>query len=263
MMTDGVTLLERIPDHWKPLAALILGGVILIALVLFHGAGLHLILLRRKRLERDLRQGRPHVVPVLLLFAWSVFLMLALHVAEFSLWAVALMKMGLIPRAYNAIYFCANAYTTLGYGNVDLDPLWRNLSPIIGISGLFTMAWTTGTLATVIASHSQLITQMEEEREQEAHMRSALRQKEWEVVREERAAEKVEKDKTWTPAAGASFFKRRELWKSERKTARGIRKARALEVASLYRTERAAEKQLGRKDDTDGKDSPSVSSPDS
>jgi hypothetical protein len=71
----------------------------------------------------------------------------------------------LIARGYDAIYFCANAYTTLGYGSVDLEAHWRLISPIIGISGLFTFAWTTSALIDVVSSHRQLIDQLEDERE--------------------------------------------------------------------------------------------------
>jgi hypothetical protein len=167
-------LLARIPDDLKPLAAIGIGAILLVFIVLFHGAGLHFMLVRRQRWERRLRRGRPYIFAVLLLFGWSVFLMLALHIAEFGIWAYALLYMGLIAHTYDALYFCANAYTTLGYGNVDLGVLWRNLSPIVGISGLFTMAWTTSALVGVVSSHRELLEQMEDERELEIRMRVAL-----------------------------------------------------------------------------------------
>src|SRR5271154_446180 len=167
-------LLAKIPDEFKPLAALGIGAFMLVFLVLLHGTGLHGILVRRKRRELRLRAGRPLLIKGLLLFASPIFLMLALHIVGFMLWAYALRFMGLIPHVYDAIYFCANAYTTLGYGNVDLGAHWRNISPIIGISGLFTMAWTTSALVGVVSSHRQLLEQIEDEREGEMKMRFAL-----------------------------------------------------------------------------------------
>lgn len=165
-MPDFSSLLAKIPDDLKPLAALGIGAVMLVFLVMFHGAGLHLILVLRKRRERRLRlERRPHLVAAFLLFGWSVFLMLTLHIAEFMLWAYSLTSLGLIARAYDAIYFCANAYTTLGYGSVDLEAHWRLISPIIGISGLFTFAWTTSALIDLVSSQRQLIDQLEDERE--------------------------------------------------------------------------------------------------
>jgi signal transduction histidine kinase len=164
-MPDLSSLLAKIPDDLKPLAALGIGAVMLVFLVLFHGAGLHLILVLRKRRARQLRLERPHLVAAFLLFGWSIFLLLTLHIAEFMMWAYALMYLGLIARAYDAIYFCANAYTTLGYGSVDLETHWRLISPIIGISGLFTFAWTTSALIDVVSSQRKLIDQLEDERE--------------------------------------------------------------------------------------------------
>ena len=105
------------------MAALGIGALILVILALFHGTGLHQILVQHKRGERRLRLGRPHLVAASLLFGWSVFLMLSLHIVEIMTWAFAITRMGLVVRAYDSIYFCANAYTALGYGNVDLGSI--------------------------------------------------------------------------------------------------------------------------------------------
>lgn len=242
---DIPALLTRIPDEFKPLAALAIGAFILVCLVLFHGTGLHQILIQHKRGERRLLLGRPHLVTASLLFGWSVFLMLFLHIVEITVWALALTRAGLIVHAYDALYFCANAYTTLGFGNVDLGKEWRNISPIIGISGLFTFAWTTSALVAVVAGQTQLIEQLEEEREEEKQLRSTLRKEEWDALKRERDAERAEKVKTRTLAAGLSFFERRRAWKEERKRVAEIRRARVAEIEDLRRKERQDEEKLG------------------
>ena len=244
-MPDLSALLANIPDDLKPLVALGIGASMLVFIVMFHGAGLHLILVLRKRRERRLRVGRPHLVAALLLFGWSVFLMLTLHIAGVMMWAYALMYLGLIARAYDAIYFCANAYTTLGYGTVDLESHWRNISPIIGISGLFTFAWTTSVLIDVVASHKQLIEQLEDERERELHMRSTLRKAEWDALMTEREAERSDGEKTRTQMAGASFLQRCRIWWGERKRVQELRRAKAAEIDELRRKEREDEEKLG------------------
>lgn len=166
-MSDLVALLSAVPDDVKPLAALGIGAMVLVFLVMFHGAGLHFILALRKRRERRLLLRRSHVVLALSLFGWSVFFLLTLHIAEFMIWSFILLELGFIARAYDAIYFCANAYTTLGYGSVDLEAHWRLIAPIIGISGMFTFAWTTSALIDVASSHSRLIDQLEDARAKE------------------------------------------------------------------------------------------------
>src|SRR5438045_884566 len=119
-MTNVPELLAKIPDESKPMAALALGSLTLVLIVLLHGAGIHTILVLHTRRLRRLRKGRPHLVRAVFLFGWAVFLMLALHIAGFAFWAYVLTFLGLVPHAYNAIDFAANAYTTLGFGNVDL-----------------------------------------------------------------------------------------------------------------------------------------------
>ena len=155
-MSDLSSLLREIPDEFKPLAALGIGALILVGLVLFHGAGLHRILVWRKRVERRLRLGRPHLLAAAIFFASAVFLMLTLHIAEILIWSFLLTHLGLIERVRDSIYFCANAYTTVGYGQVALEDKWRNISPIIAFSGLFTFAWTTSSLVDLVRAHSQI-----------------------------------------------------------------------------------------------------------
>lgn len=87
-----------------------------------------------------------------------------LHVLEICIWGLILTKMGLIPSMRDAMYFSANTYTSLGYGNVTLPAAWRDLSPIISMSGLFTFAWTTGQLFDIVQSQHDLVRRLESAR---------------------------------------------------------------------------------------------------
>ncbi|HEY6301954.1 MAG TPA: ion channel [Terriglobales bacterium] len=177
------------------------------------------------------------------LFAWSVFLMLLLHIVEILIWAFALNRLGLLVHAYDAIYFCANGYTTLGMGKMDIEEHWRILGPIIGISGLFTFAWTTSALVDVVASNRRLLEQLEDEREQEIRMRFALRKKEWDALKTERAAERAEADKTKTQDAGFSFMQRLGAWREERKRVAELRRENRAEMKNLRWQERFKERE--------------------
>ena len=253
-MFDIPTLLAKIPDEYKPMAALGIGSFMLVFLVLFHGVGLHLICVQQKRRERRLRVGRPSLAAGALLFGWSVFLMLALHVVEILIWSFAITHTGIVKHAYDAMYFCANAYTTLGMGNLDLDAHWRNISPIIGISGLFTFAWTTSTLVDVVASNGRLLEQLEVEREQEMHMRFALRKEEWDVLKTERSEALSEREKTRTQLSGLSFFQRRKIWREERNREEEFRSTAKAQIKDLRQKERQNEEKLGPEAPTDAKD---------
>ena len=239
------SLLLKIPDEFKPFAALGIGALILVSLVLFHGVSLHRILVMHRRGESRLRMGRPHVWSAEFLFAWSVFLMLGLHLFEIATWAFALVHMGLILRPADSLYFCANAYTTLGYGSVDLGPNWRNISPIIAISGLFTFAWTTSSLVGMVVNHLRLLEQLEGERMEEREMRADELKAAWNAHSQEREAERASRLDARKRARAASFFERRRIWREEKKKEKELRASTRAEIAELYRNERLEEEKLG------------------
>ena len=240
------SLLLKIPDEFKPLAALGIGAVILVLMVLFHGISLHKILVHFKRGELRLLAGRPHLWGAAFLFGSAIFLMLSLHIVEIMAWSWALLHLGLIVHPADALYFCANAYTTMGYGTVDLNILWRNITPVIAISGLFTFAWTTSSLVTMVANYMKIVEQLEIERMKELDMRANARHAEWEVVAKERQAEGAERLATRKTASGAGFFARRKIWREERQREEQLRQTAGDDVRHLREQERADENKLGQ-----------------
>ena len=88
--------------------------------------------------------------------------MLLLHVTEACIWGVVLNKVGLISNLRDSIYFSANTYTTIGYGFMILPQSWRELSPIMAISGLFTFAWTTGEMFGIVGQQRELVADLAE-----------------------------------------------------------------------------------------------------
>jgi hypothetical protein len=239
------SLLMKIPDEFKPLAALGVGALIMVCLVLFHGVSLHRILVFYRRGEMRLRSGRPHVWTAEFLFACAVFLMMCLHIFEIATWAFALVHLGLILRPADSIYFCANAYTTLGYGTIDLGANWRNISPVIAISGLFTFAWTTSSLVGMVSTHLRLLQELQVERLEEKEMRAAARKAAWDVHTKENAAERETKLETAKKVREFSFFERRKIWKEEKQKEKELRSAARDEMAEIYRKELEEEEKLG------------------
>jgi hypothetical protein len=153
-------MLQKVPDDYKPLAAVVIGAIILVGIVLFHGTGLHSIMVGQDRWRARLFAHRPHLTGAALIFGWGVFLMLSLQMIEILIWALCLNRLGLIKSVHDTIYFCANTYTTLGLGRMELDRPWRLISPIIAISGLFTFAWTTSALVDMVTAHRQVVEQV-------------------------------------------------------------------------------------------------------
>jgi len=243
-MPDLPGVLASIPDGWKPFVSLVIGAFILVFLVMLHGGAIHGILFLHKRNGRRLLRERPHLIVAVLLFAWTVFLMLSLHILGVTLWAVALIYLGFIPHPSDAVYFCANAYTTLGYGSVDLGMHWRIIAPIIGISGLFTFAWTTSALVQVVSVHSQLVDQMEVKREEELRLRSKLRKDVWNDLAKEKLAERAEHDRFRSRVAGTSFFGLFEIWREERRRVKELRRATVGQIKEFRKEEYEQEEKL-------------------
>lgn len=148
-----------------PLKVLAFGGAMLVIILLLHGAGLDRIVARYKRKVDTYRRRDIHPQLATLIFASAILLMLLLHVIEAGVWGVVLQKVGLISSLRDSIYFSANTYTTIGYGKMILPEDWRELSPIMAISGLFTFAWTTGELFSIVGQQRELVAALREKRQ--------------------------------------------------------------------------------------------------
>jgi ion channel len=124
-------LFRRVFPEMIPIEVLLFGGIMLVIIVLIHGAGLDRIVTRYKRKADMLRAKSFHPHLATYIFAGAILLMLLLHVTEACIWGVVLNRVGLIGNLRDSIYFSANTYTTIGYGIMILPqdwssvPLWR------------------------------------------------------------------------------------------------------------------------------------------
>jgi hypothetical protein len=137
-----------------------LGCLLAVLITLFHVTGLGQIVSLFGRQSETLRA---RVGPPLLASCYlgtTVLLMLLLHVCDTCIWAFVLHGMKLIPDIHDAFYFSANTYTSLGYGDVPLSRDWRELSPLMAISGLFTFACTTSQLFNVMGGHHETVAEL-------------------------------------------------------------------------------------------------------
>lgn len=63
-------------------------------------------------------------------------LLMAAHALEVSMWAAALIQIGVFETFEAALYFASVAFTTLGFGDIILPQDWRLLSGAIAANGL-------------------------------------------------------------------------------------------------------------------------------
>ena len=150
---------------------LLFGGVMLLIIVLIHGAGLDYIVARYRQKAERFRAREHHPKLAVYIFAAAILFMLLLHITEACIWGVVLNKVGLISNLRDSIYFSANTYTTIGYGFMILPQSWRELSPIMAISGLFTFGWTTGEMFGIVGQQRELMANLAEIRKSRAKPR--------------------------------------------------------------------------------------------
>jgi len=142
-----------------------LGCVLAVMITLFHVAGLNRIADVYQRKTKKLVANERHALIASWYFSGTVLLMLCLHIVNTCIWGSILFGMKLIPNIHDAFYFAANTYTSLGYGDVPLSLDWRELSPLMAISGLFTFACTTGQLFNVMGQHRDVVAKLTSRRE--------------------------------------------------------------------------------------------------
>ena len=177
-------------------------------------------------------------------FGRSVLLMLVLHILDMAIWAGTLTHLQLVSNPRDSFYFTANSYTTLGYGSVPLGLGWRELSPMIAISGLFTFAWTTGVMFNVVGYQRELTEQLANEfaRKRQLHRNllaelSALRMQEaW----EERTAIAAEHARE----TGKTLIERCKLRWAQRKELYEIRRMAMAQAAAALEREREAKSKI-------------------
>lgn len=84
------------------------------------------------------------------LLIFAVLGIVLLH--TFEIWSYALVYLGLgaINAFEPALYFSTVSFTTLGYGDIVLEPRWRLLSAIEGANGLILFGWSTAFLISMM-----------------------------------------------------------------------------------------------------------------
>ena len=159
MMTAG-SFWFVLPYDFVPVEVIAYGAIMLVIIMLVHGAGLGWITGWHERRCRAFLRWKLHPTLAASVFAATIFLMLCLHIIETGIWGLALNKSHLITSLRDSMYFSANTYTTIGYGFMILPQQWRELAPIMAISGLFAFAWTTGEMFNVIGAHRKFVSDL-------------------------------------------------------------------------------------------------------
>src|ERR1700722_3959487 len=207
----------RVASNPPLLEVFAIGAAVLVTITLVHGFVLGHIVRDYHRGARRLLEHANHPFWASLQFGRAVLLMLVLHIVGMSIWATMLTRLGLIPDARDSLYYTANSYTTLGYGGVPLGFGWRELGPMMAISGLFTFAWTTGTMFNVVGYQRELTDQLAEEFARKKQLHRELVGELSMIRRQESEQEKLALVADRESEAGKPLFHRWQMRWTERK----------------------------------------------
>ncbi len=137
------------------IAELAIGTVTIIAsmaiMIGFMLATLRLV----RRAEDAYADRRPALWQFFVLLSGTVTLVLLAHTICVWLWAALFRLLGVFPTLEEAVYFSLVSFTTVGYGDVVVDPGWRILSGFVAVNGLLAFGIFTAVLIEVIRSLSR------------------------------------------------------------------------------------------------------------
>ena len=77
---------------------------------------------------------------------------------------------GVIDTFEAALYFSTSTFTTVGYGDIVLEPGWRVLAAIESANGFLLLGWSTAFLLQVVSRMRSVEFQWLERRQDEAEL---------------------------------------------------------------------------------------------
>ncbi len=129
---------------------ILLGLAILFLVLINHAIFIEGVTSLHNRFTVPCFEQRKRLVSRVFLYL-SISLLVLSHLVEISIWAKALVLLGLVSDFYAAAFFSGSTYTTLGYGKELLPGSWDTITVIIALSGMFSIAWTTSSLIAMVS----------------------------------------------------------------------------------------------------------------
>ncbi len=123
------------------LVALLVGAALVAVTVAVHATGLGLLLSSLVKTHAAPPVQSWHITRLLI---WLTWLLILIHVAEITVWALFYLLVGCMPNAESAFYFSGVTYTTVGYGDLVLPERWRILGPVEALTGILMCGLSAG-----------------------------------------------------------------------------------------------------------------------
>ncbi|HUO02129.1 MAG TPA: ion channel [Rhizomicrobium sp.] len=133
-------------------ANLTAGSLFVAATVLIHTGGLVALARLTPRMARTLGL-HSHDTGRALVMMMSVLGIFALHTLEVWLWASGYAFLGTTESFSDALDLSTAMFSTVGYGQIVIAPIWRLLTALEGIDGFILIGWSTAYLVGVSTRH--------------------------------------------------------------------------------------------------------------
>ena len=129
------------------LVKMLVAAVLVAITVAVHAGGLGMVLWA---IDRSRVTPPSHPAAVTWLLIRVIWLLILVHVAAITVWALFYWWRECLPSAEAAFYFSGVTYTTLGYAEGTLSRQWRIMAPMMAMSGVFAFGWTTSVLFSIV-----------------------------------------------------------------------------------------------------------------
>ena len=123
------------------LSKILIACVLVAITVAVHAVGLAVLL---RALMRSHAQPPTRFWPITWLLVRATWLLLLIHLAEITVWALFYWWKDCLPDAESAFYFSGVTYATVGYGDLVLKAPWRMLAPVEGLVGILMCGLSAG-----------------------------------------------------------------------------------------------------------------------
>jgi hypothetical protein len=129
---------------------LLVGAGVLLASVLSYAVAMALIVYLVARLIRTGYTGLGFWKNVAVMMILTIVIVAA-HLIPIVLWALSFLAVGESWSFEKAVYYSAENYTALGYGDIVLSDPWRLLGPLEAINGLLLFGLSTAVMFAVLS----------------------------------------------------------------------------------------------------------------
>ena len=128
-------------------------GVLLVAItVIIHAVGTT-VWLRRLSFHFAGVPDLHHLPRSLRILISTIVVLTLLHTVQIIVWACAFLYVlpeNILSTAEEAVYFSFVTFTSLGYGDITFDGVWRILGGIEALNGVLLLGWSTALLFAIV-----------------------------------------------------------------------------------------------------------------